>query len=509
RVSEPEITFDEARVKATVKVTIEPGPRFRVATVQLEGDLGPSRPKVEKLAQKLIGKPFTPRVPYSLRAAIIEHYARQGFPDAAATFRDERDMTTGAVDLWFTVVPGEHVTIKGIIFEGQERTKESFLASRVKIRVGEEYDRADARESFQRLYRTGLFESVQMELVESEGTERTVRIIVVEAPALELSVEPGYGSYEGPRLSLGAVYKNFLGSAKRTHFKTSVSPKALGAITGITDPFLFGSEFTGNASLIYSDREEPSFTSESIGTVLSVSRQWTKKWRNSLIYAFSHEKLTDVDADDPDAQDELDEVDVSSISLVTTRDTVGGDIFFPRSGNRTRLTLEWADTAIGSEIDFQRIRFTEASFHALGEKSVLALSLRTGIIMPRGDTDVIPLQERFFNGGENTVRSFKESELGPEDNDGDPLGGETFTVLSVELRRQVIGNFSGALFYDTGNVLQDYTDYFDLHGFRSAIGIGVRYMLPIGPLRLDVAANPDARDGEDDVVAHFAIGMSF
>ena len=150
---------------------------------------------------------------------------------------------------------------------------------------------------------------------------------------------------------------------------------------------------------------------------------------------------------------------------------------------------------------------------------------RTGLIVPgKEDFDDLPLAERFFNGGENTVRSFKQSDLGPQDN-GDPVGGLAYNVINIELRQRLIGNLTGSLFLDLGNVSPDrslekydsksdimsdtFSEYFE--NFRPGVGFGLQYQLPVGPARLDFAFNPD-RDsdrGEDFFVFHFSVGMAF
>jgi len=107
------------------------------------------------------------------------------------------------------------------------------------------------------------------------------------------------------------------------------------------------------------------------------------------------------------------------------------------------------------------------------------------------------------------VRSFREDELGPTDLDGDPVGGEGATTLSLEWRHLLTGNLAGALFVDAGNVTRDITDYLDFPDFRYGVGAGIRYLLPVGPLRLDFAVNPDPRDGEDEYVLHFSVGFPF
>jgi outer membrane translocation and assembly module TamA len=136
------------------------------------------------------------------------------------------------------------------------------------------------------------------------------------------------------------------------------------------------------------------------------------------------------------------------------------------------------------------------------------------VIVPLEDGETIPIQERFFNGGENSVRSFREDRLGPVDGEGNPLGGEVRNTLSLELRYRLWGNLHGALFYDAGNVLAEFEDALDFRDLRSGVGVGLRYMLPIGPLRIDGAWNPDPRQltptlEEDNFVVHVSVGMAF
>ena len=161
------------------------------------------------------------------------------------------------------------------------------------------------------------------------------------------------------------------------------------------------------------------------------------------------------------------------------------------------------------QLDYLKPSARLATLFSLRDGTVLAGQFFTTVIVPTEDTEAIPLQERLFNGGENTVRSFKESELGPKDSSGEPVGGEVKNILSAELRQDLVGNLSGALFYDMGNVELFHEDYFRFDDMRAGIGIGLRYLLPIGPLRLDWAVNPNPRDEEEDWVLHFSVGWPY
>jgi outer membrane protein assembly factor BamA len=147
------------------------------------------------------------------------------------------------------------------------------------------------------------------------------------------------------------------------------------------------------------------------------------------------------------------------------------------------------------------------------QQSSLAFGARMGIIHSlttsgHAEANELPIDERFFNGGAMTVRSFGERELGPHDPKGNPIGGEFFTVFNIEYTFPIIGELQGALFTDAGNLLPT-SEKPGLDDLRYALGFGVRYKLPIGPIRLDYGFNPDPQAHEDNGAFHFSFGFAF
>lgn len=504
---EPAFSADEST--ATVTVRVQEGVRYRLEAVELEGELEYPPEEIEALHRDLLGEPYLPRTATSVRGPLVDFYRERGHADVEVDFERRRDDATGAVRLRFTVVPGPVVQITGVRYEGNDSTITSFLDNRLLIEEGDTYSASAVQGSFRRLYQTGLFESVQIEL-EGKGESRVLVVRLVEQPSVELYVEPGYGSYEGPRLELGAREKNVFGTGRILRSQVTGSPRTLRAAIGLTDPWILGTDTVADLSLSANRREEPSFEFEELGAGLFFSRNFTQHLSGTLGYQFRITRLLDSDVDDLDplAQEILDDVDIASIVLIPEYDTRNA-LFVPTGGLLGRLRLEYADQSLGSEIDFFRTRVDHARYFELGEGTVLAASVRGAVIAPTGDTDEIPIQERLFNGGADTVRSFRESELGPQDDDGEPLGGEGFGVFSAELRQDLVGGLHGALFYDLGFVVEDYQDFLDPQDFGHGVGLGVRYLLPIGPVRLDTAWNPAPDDGEDDFVVHFSVGMAY
>jgi len=507
-VDEPFITYNEDRTRARVEVTMREGPRHHLRELSFAGELGLTDATFAAIREEHKGDPYTPRTPYEVRSKLVAAYGNAGYPDAEIRFASEVDAKTGAVALAFNLDCGTPVTLSGVEITGNATTREGFVRSRLAFAAGEPYHAGKLHESFRSLYRTGLFETVDIALESGAGAARAVQVRLEEAPTLELFVEPGYGSYEGVRLRAGAIEKNLFGMGRTLSLESTVGALDKRAELGLIDPWLFGESLTGTTSISAGEREEPSFTLTEIGTHIGVSRQFGPRWEGSVSYQFRATELDDIDVTDGLAMEALEDVDISSIALSAGRDTRDSRLV-PGKGSTGRGTLEWAASALGSDLDFLRFDFQQAVFLHLREGSVLGLSVRTGAIVPIATSSVIPLQERYFNGGENSVRSFGESQLGPTDADGDPLGGETYSLFTAELREHLTGNLFGAAFVDAGNVSADHSDYFRFEGFRSGIGLGLRYMLPIGPLRLDGAVNPDARPHEDDYAIHLSVGMSF
>jgi outer membrane protein assembly complex protein YaeT len=505
-VDEPQIELDADHTHARGVLHIEEGRRYVLGSrPKIEGGFDYVNRQLD--VSRLIGEPYAPEVRRSLRLKLIELYGWYGHPDAKVTVTGEQRSPDGTVELTFAVEEGPKVTIHGIRIEGNERTKGSRIMQELTLHNGDVWDSRQERESFRRIHKTALFNSVKLHLEPPEGEERELVITVVEAPSSELYFEPGYGSYEGFRALAGWKERNLLGTGRSLEVEGLLAQRAQRGLIRFGQPHVF-EEVAGTLSFFDEHRLEPSFESNDIGAALGLARELTELSRISAEYRFRRSEISNADVTSAAAQQALQDVDISSVQISPTWDTRSNPLA-PRDGTLTRFLVEYAAHAIGSEIDFARFAVSHARFYEMRQGTVLAMSARMGVIAPFGSTSTIPLQERYYNGGENSVRSFKENELGPKDSHGNPLGGEAFDVVSVEVRQQLRGNIEGALFTDWGNVVDDYNDYFQFPNFRGAIGVGLRYRLPIGPVRVDAGWNPDPRPDEDSYAVHFSVGMSF
>lgn len=507
RIPSPDIALDTTRTLAAVRFHVEEGPRYTLADVpKLTGGVPEINARVE--LGVAAGRPLTPRLPLDLRARVTEQYEREGHPDVSVELAESAPDAQARVALELTIRAGPQVRLREIQVTGNEKTRTAHVLELLTLRRGDVYDVREIRESFRRLYKSGLFRRVDLQLERTGENERALVVTLEETISTELFLEPGYGSYEGLRGLGGIRETNLFGSGLTTSLDGMIAERASRVVAGVSEPRFLGSDYELGLSLFQELRDEPAYDKDERGGALTLSRELAPRLRAALEYRYRNSRVTNIDVATTTSPAAFDSVDISSIALSSISDQ-RDSVFVPTEGNLLRLRAEYAAAALGSELDFFRAQVTETWLTSLREGTVFAASWRGGVIVPLGSTDVIPLQERWFNGGENTVRSYREDELGPKDAAGVPVGGEGFQVLSLELRQRLKGALEGAAFWDAGTLAPQSDDFWRYDDVRHALGVGLRYVLPIGPLRLDAAWNPSPEDGEDRWRAHFSIGMAF
>ncbi|MCY2958616.1 MAG: BamA/TamA family outer membrane protein [Planctomycetota bacterium] len=515
-VAEPRREFTPDGAEARVEIAVTPGPVYRLTHVDVlaedaEWPASVPRARIDDAIADLLGGPYSERVMRTVRGRVANVMGEHGHPDASVVLA-KRDLDPTGVGLAFSVRPGPRVRVGAIEFQGQHATDESFLRKRVELEEGAWFQRSLLRASLANLARAGIFDRIAIDLApaasgpSADGTEtRDVVVDVEEAAAREFHIEPGYGSYEGLRLGFGARQKNLFGSGRILDFSATVSQLAQRADLSLIDPWILGPDATAIATLFWNRRQEPSFLRLEQGLELGVS--WRLSQDLGLRTSWQYRK-SDVSAVEVDAPEFVDDADISEISIAPTWDT--RDAFDdPHAGQITRGGVDLSLAALGSQLEYVRLELEHSRFLPVGPTTTLALSARAGWIAPIGSTDEIPIQERFFNGGENSVRSYSESELGPVDDNGQSVGGEASTTATIELRQKIWKRVQLAAFVDAGTVELRHEDVFRFTDPGFGLGLGLRYLLPIGPIRLDGAVNPDPGPGEADGAIHLSVGFSF
>lgn len=503
QVEGPVVTREQGAAQAEVTFTIAEGPRYSVAAVQLAPDLGLDAASLDLAAWR--GKPFERDELELLRQRARMQLEAKGYPSPRVELRSDVDRATRTASVTLSGTPGRRARVASVRVEGNQRTDLVVFARAMRTSAGEVYDGSKVDATTRELYATGLFRRV--EVTRSFRDERSedldLVITVEEIEARGVDAMFGYGSYETLRGGLFFTDRNLFGRGHRLQLGARASLKSQGLTASWTVPDALGSGTALTVSGYLREREEPAFIDLSRGVDVALSRTLLGDLRGRVGYELQSRNGSATDAS---LRDDADDFEIGALFGELVLDTRDSPVY-PSRGHRESLKVERARQFLGGDIELDRVIWSAALFHSFAEDVVLGLSARGGIAWPL-DPDSLPVQERFFNGGESTVRSFREAELGPRTPAGAPLGGAYFNTFSAELRVPLVRALHGAVFADAGNVGRD-TDGFGLSKLRYGVGMGLRLVLPIGPIRLDGAVNPDRQEGEDSWALHLSVGLPF
>jgi outer membrane protein assembly factor BamA len=380
------------------------------------------------------------------------------------------------------------------------------------------------------MMRTGLFNILQVKPTPVDGDLLRLDVNVEEAKPKEFGFSLGYGSFDGA--IVGASYANRDPFGYGRPVTTSVEWSQRGYKGDVTydDPYLFDTSVALKVRLSAITYDFDGYSKFELGARTTLSRQITDSYSVSLVASERHVEITDATIKPQFLG--ITSYFISAIGFSQTLDLRKNPLVAPR-GFVVDNTVDFASSAIGSDIDLLRVTGRVSYYLSFAseptqlegedlqksrlqkwfERSLLAFGARSGIVYPLNTNGVdaafaIPIDERFFIGGSTTVRSFGERDLGPHDLRGNPIGGEFYTIFNVEYTFPIYGELLGAVFVDAGNLLPDARSL-GFNDMRYGVGVGLRYNLPIGPVRLDYGINPSPKPDEDFGAFHFSFGFAF
>jgi outer membrane protein insertion porin family len=412
-----------------------------------------------------------------------------------------------------------------------DRLRPSFVAKRFSSLSGKAYSPDVLDEKFRALMRTGLFSIFQIKPTPVDGDLLRLDITAEEAKSKEFGISIGYGTYDGGIFGLQFRDRDLFGYGRPLTTSIEVSQRGYKGEILYEDPFFLDTDFSFKSRVGALTYDFDGYSKFELGGRLELSRKITKQYETSLFFSVRHVEVTSASID-PIFLGRTSYF-VNSLGFSQTLDLRDSPLVSPR-GFVFNQTLDLALNAFGSDIELVRGTIRASYYLPFAPKALtpgmvedrngtplqhwfqqssLAFGARLGIAHSlttsgAGEVMAIPIDERFFNGGSATVRSFGERELGPHDSKGNPIGGEFFTVFNAEYTFPIFGELQGALFADAGNLLPNAEEP-GLDDMRYALGVGLRYRLPIGPIRLDYGFNPDRHAGEDFGAFDFSFGFAF
>ncbi|ANM28807.1 hypothetical protein ABI59_03075 [Acidobacteria bacterium Mor1] len=509
-IDQPRVRLSAEADRADVTIRIEEGPRFYIRTLEFEnpdGELPYSRAELLEWSGLATGKVYSPPELLEAESRLRSALDSRGYPTARARGRVE--LGEAEARIRFTIRPGQQLRIQEVALRGNDLTKDRIIKGELELEEGDLISRDTLLRNQHRLYRLGIFRSVDVGYEPVDGGEPGQQRVVVdieEAQPLSLTVGAGFDSEAGLRGNLALSHDNIGGWDRTAGFQASVSDLQRRGQVTFGEPRLFGFDLPTVVSLGQSDTEENDFTVKRRSVGVRIDHRLSPRWNAFGRYAFQRVDLRDV-VDPLRVQEEkLEDVvlgDVSYGLLLDSRD----DPFLPTQGQYATMEVQLFAEPFGSEQEFLKGFFQNTYTHTFGNGHTFATAIRVGFARRLGATTRVPLSERFFAGGDSTLRGFDRDTVGPRIGDV-AAGGEGLLLLNQEWRVPLWGRLKGVLFYDAGNVFDRAGDI-DPFDLRHVLGLGVRLETPIGPLRLEYGSKLDRVGDESRGELFIAIGSAF
>jgi outer membrane protein assembly complex protein YaeT len=526
--------FQEQSNEVDVVVPIHEGRQYFFGSISFSGRTIYGAEALRGQIVDLLQRPYTDARVEDIPRRLEAYFKARGYYDVkvVATGAPE-EAVNGRVPVEIVVSAGPVYYFDGVTVSGLQRLHPSFVTKRFTRLRGKTYSPDVLDERFRTLMKTGQFNLLQIKPVPVDGHLLRLDISAEEAKSKEFGFWVGFDTYEGALAGVQVGDRDLFGYGRPVTASIEVSQRSYRGEILYQDPFFFDTDFVFSARAYALTFNYDGYTKFELGGRFELSRKITKYDEAALIFSVRHVKITDSEIK-PDFLLGPSGYLVSSIGLTNTLDVRENPYVNPR-GFLIGNTLDLASSALGSDIEYVRGTMRVGYYLPFGPKpltpgvvedqptgppfqrwfrqSSIAFGARVGILHSlttsgADEATAIPIDERFFNGGATTVRSFGERDLGPHDNHGHPVGGEFYTVFNVEYTFPIFGELQGAIFTDAGNLLPTSEDI-GLNDMRYAIGAGLRYKLPVGPIRLDYGVNPDPRTDEDFGAFHFSFGFAF
>ncbi|MBC7366987.1 MAG: BamA/TamA family outer membrane protein [Undibacterium sp.] len=504
----PEVKINNTTGAVTLAIAVQEGPRWNVAALALEGDEAPGVPTFA--TAPYLQKPWSPHWSQDLATAIRRAYYAGGYPDVRVTVAGKPGPDSAGVKpvaVIARVVPGPAVRVGTVRFEGAVRTRPSTLRSRVPLADAAPLNPLKLEEGRYRLSRLGIFDALDLHYEPATGTTRDPVYVVRETRRWDANLLFGYGSYEQWRAGIELQQHNLFGRAHQSQLTLIQSVKSSRGDYTYTVPGLIGEELDGSVKLFGLRRQELAFLRQEYGGTVTLSRPLP--WIGAAATAgYTYQRLSSADNQLATRALDLSAVNAASLDLALTRDR-RDNVLRPHRGYRWFVRTEVADHSLGSEVDYQRLEFGGAWHTPWGRSRWTHIGFTHGVVTSLGSDDRdLPVNKRFYPGGENSIRGYADGEAAPRDAFGAFRGAKSYTLLNLELEQAITKNWSLIVFTDALSTAVTLSNYPFEEQLYSA-GLGVRYQTLIGPIRVEYGRNIRPRPQDPSGTLQVSLGFPF
>jgi outer membrane protein insertion porin family len=517
-LSEPEIEARDGDIKVTFYV--DEGRQYRVDEISTSGDALDLGGNPLENIETAKGEVFSASKARADSFKVSDKFADEGYAFANVIPETRVNKELGLVSLDYRVAKGKKVSVDEIKLRGNEKTYDNVIRRELKLAEQDEFSGTKLKRSQKLLERLGYFDEVSITTEPTSADDKVNLLVnVKEGQTGRFSIGAGFSSADGVLFNTRLSENNLLGTGRSATLDLDLGTERNNVNLSFQDPRINDTYWSGTATGLRNYRRYTDFDRVLTGGSVEAAYPLEEVFGESLEdfsfglqYQLLNVSIKDVDKTGSAPLVIASEGDTVSSSFIPrlTRNTINNPLD-PKEGSRQNFSIEYA--GVGGDNEFWVAELKNLWFYPFLETSAgpLVFSMRTSY--SHGDSlddDPFPLYRRFFPGGINSVRGYKNRRLGPVDERGNQYGGAKEFVNNAEVIFPIVksAGLKGVVFYDVGQAFDD-NDSLDLGELRKAWGYGLRWTSPLGPIRIEFGVPIGKKDGESKLVTMFAFGAPF
>ncbi len=506
RVGEPDIKFNRDFIE--IKIKISEGPKFKIGTVDISGDM--LIPKKDMLTRVSIlnEKFYSSSLIRDDVLALTDIYSNKGYFYAEVIPEIDKDIANKIINIKFMINQGNKVFFDEIGISGNTKTREKVIRRELHVYEQELYNSKKLKRSIRNLYRLDFFEDIKVDTLKGDTDDTmNLKINVTEKPTGTFSFGGGYSSVENVFVMFSVTERNIFGKGQIVQAKAELGGRTDTFSFSFTEPWLFDIPLSVGFDVYNIQRDYDYYEKDTSGGRLRGSYPVFDYTRLFLSYYYEVGDVYDIDENyAPESIKDL-EGENSTSSFTTSIIYDSRDkAFNTTEGSKSLIAVEYAGGAIGGDIAFTKTTLDSGWYISLFWSTVGFLHGKAGHIQGNS-TGELPDYERFYLGGLNSLRGFDWRDIHTTDENGYESGGNKFIQFNVEFLIPIVksAGLVGVLFFDAGNVW-DEGSAIQLNDLRESAGFGFRWYSPMGPIRIEHGTILDPQ-GDESSSGRWEFGM--
>ncbi|MEJ2697042.1 MAG: outer membrane protein assembly factor BamA, partial [Candidatus Sulfobium sp.] len=505
-VGEPGIKVNRKEKGMTIRIRVSEGDQYRVSSVDVSGNKAYSDKTIRSKITIQPGSVFDKSVLEKNIQAITNLYMDNGYALVSVTpdlVPDEKNKT---VRVTLTVNEGDRYRIGRIEVSGNTKTRDKVIRREMRLDEGAIFDSSKIKRSYQRISNLNYFDTVDI-VPKPEYRKKVVDldIKVKERPTGFLSIGGGYSSVDQFIATADLTQGNLFGRGQYLKLKGELGGRSSLYEITFRDPWFLDKPISLSTGIYKTSREYIEYDKRAFGAYVSFGKNFSEYWNGTIGYNF--ERATIYNISEGASAIVLDQQGTNTTSSITpsiVRDS-RDNYLDPSRGSRNALTLTFA--GLGGSNKFVKGLLDSGWYFPWGSTTFMVRG-RFGYAHGIFDKK-LPLYERFYVGGIYTVRGLGFGDAGPKDPaTGDAIGGTEELIFNTEYIFPILSEmkFKGVVFFDAGNAYENFEHFGTL---RYTTGAGIRWISPMGPIRVEWGYNLDKKPGESSSKIEFAFGSFF